>query len=100
MAEEKNRYTVLPRVLVFVFKDGKLLMMKYSGKGENMSQEKLDRKDIHNCIGGHVEKGEDVIETAVKEAQEEAGIKLLNPKVRGIINISGFAEKDIINFII
>ncbi|OGI29667.1 MAG: hypothetical protein A2288_00935 [Candidatus Moranbacteria bacterium RIFOXYA12_FULL_44_15] len=74
--------------------------MKYSGKGENMSQEKLDRKDIHNCIGGHVEKGEDVIETAVKEAQEEAGIKLLNPKVRGIINISGFAEKDIINFII
>jgi len=100
MKEVKLRYTVLPRVLVFVFKDDKILMMKYSGKGENMTQEKLDRKDIYNCIGGHVEKGEDIIECAVKEAEEEAGIKLLNPKVKGIINISGFSGKDMMNFII
>lgn len=97
---EKIRYTVLPRVLVFVFKGNQILMMKYSGKGENMTQEKNDRKDIYNCIGGHVEQGEDVIETAVKEAEEEAGIKLLNPKVKGIINVSGFAGKNIMNFII
>lgn len=100
MAAEKIRYTVLPRVLVFVFKGDKLLMMKYSGKGENMTQEKIDRKDIYNCIGGHVEKGEDVVAAAIKEAEEEAGIKLLNPKVKGILNISGFAGKDIMNFII
>lgn len=100
MIQEKQRYMVLPRVLVFVFKDDKLLMMRYSGKGENMNQEKADRKDIYNCIGGHIEKGEDVIETAVKEAKEEAGIKLLSPKVKGVINISGFAGKDIMNFII
>jgi len=100
MIQEKQRYMVLPRVLVFVFKDDKLLMMKYSGKGENMSQEKLDRKDIYNCIGGHIEKGEDVIEAAIKEAEEEAGINLINPKVAGIINISGFSGKDIMNFII
>ena len=100
MSKEKTRYTVVPRVLVFVFKGEKLLMMKYSGKGENMTAEKADRKDIYNCIGGHVEKGEDVIETAIKEAEEEAGIKLLEPKVRGIMNVSGFAAKDIMNFIV
>jgi 8-oxo-dGTP diphosphatase len=100
MSKEKERYTVVPRVLVFVFKNDKLLMMKYSGKGENMNQEKTDRKDIHNCIGGHIEKGENVIETAIKEAREEAGIKLFNPKVKGIINVNGFSGKNIMNFII
>lgn len=100
MLQEKNRYEVLPRVLVFVFQNDRLLMMKYSGKGENMNQEKVDRKDIYNCIGGHIEKGEDVIEAAIKEALEEAGIALLNPKIKGVINISGFAGKNIMNFII
>jgi 8-oxo-dGTP diphosphatase len=100
MSQEKPRYTVSPRVLVFVSKGDKFLMLKYSGKGENMTQEKLDRKDIYNCIGGHIEKGEDIIETAVKEAKEEAGIKLLNPKIKGIINVSGFSGKNIMNFII
>jgi 8-oxo-dGTP pyrophosphatase MutT (NUDIX family) len=100
MVKEEKRYAAVPRVLIFVFKKDKLLMMKYSGKGENMNQEKADRKGIYNCIGGHIERGEDVIEAAVKEAREEAGIKLLNPKVKGIINVSGFAGKDIMNFII
>lgn len=75
-------------------------MMRYSGKGDDQSKEKADRKDIYNPIGGHVEKGEDIIESAQREAVEEAGIKLLNPKVRGIIHIDGFAGKDIVNFII
>ncbi len=100
MADEKPRYTVIPRVLIFVFKDDRLLMMKYSGKGEHQTQEKSDRKDIYNCIGGHVEQTEDIIETAVKEAREEAGINLLNPKIAGIINVSGFADKNIMNFIV
>lgn len=100
MAKERQRYTVIPRTLIFVFKNEKLLMMKYSGKGEHQTQEKADRKDIYNPIGGHVEEGESVIECAVKEAWEEAGIKLLNPKVKGIINVSGFSGKNIMNFII
>lgn len=95
MAQEKQRYMVLPRVLVFILKDDGLLMMKYSGKGENMTQEKLNRKDIYNCIGGHIEEGEDVIKAAIKEAEKEAGIRLLNPKVKGIINVSGFSGKNI-----
>lgn len=74
--------------------------MKYSGKGGHITQEKADRKDMYNCVGGHIEQGEDVIEGAIKEAREEAGIKLLNPKVKGIINVSGFAGKNIMNFII
>ncbi|MCL4384635.1 NUDIX domain-containing protein [Patescibacteria group bacterium] len=100
MTEEVQRYTVIPRVLVFVFKNNKLMMMKYSGKGGHQTQEKVDRKDIYNPIGGHIEDGESPIDCATKEAMEEAGIKLLNPKISGVINVSGFAGKNIMNFIV
>lgn len=100
MSEEKTRYMVLPRTLVFIFKEDKLLMMKYSGKGSNQTQEKADRKDIYNPVGGHVEMNESVIESAIKEAKEEAGVTLLNPRVRGVINVSGFAGKNVMNFVV
>lgn len=100
MTDEKIRYTALLRTLIFVFKDDRLLMMKYSGKGTNQSKEKSDRKDIYNPIGGHIEAGEDVIAGAEKEAMEEAGITLLHPTVKGIINVSGFAGKNMVNFIV
>lgn len=97
---EKQRYTALVRTLIFVFRNDELLMMKYSGKGDNQTKEKADRKDIYNPIGGHVEEAEDIIQNAMKEAREEAGITLLNPKIKGVININGFAGKNMINFII
>lgn len=74
--------------------------MKYSGKGGNQTKEKADRKDIYNPIGGHIEQGENVIQNAIKEAKEEAGITLLQPKIKGVISISGFAGKNMVNFII
>jgi 8-oxo-dGTP diphosphatase len=100
MAEEKPRYTVLVRTLIFIFKDDQLLLMKYSGKGSNQSQEKADRKDIYNPIGGHVEADEDILESAAKEAMEEAGVHLEQPKIKGIVNVSGFAGKNMLNFIV
>jgi 8-oxo-dGTP pyrophosphatase MutT (NUDIX family) len=100
MTQEKPRYTILPRVLVFVFRNNQLLLMRYSGSGKHMTSEKAERKDIYNPIGGHIEMGEDVIEAAVKEAKEEAGITLLNPKIKGVVNVSGFAGKNIMNFIV
>jgi len=97
---EKQRYTTLVRTLIFVFRDDELLMMEYSGKGSSQSKEKSDRKGIFNPIGGHVEDGEDIIENAHKEAKEEAGITLVRPKIRGVVNVNGFAGKNIINFIV
>ncbi len=97
---EQQRYTALIRTLIFVFRDDELLLMKYSGKGTHQTKEKSDRKGIYNPIGGHVEEGEDIIENAIKEAKEEAGITLLHPRIKGVINSSGFAGKHIVNFII
>jgi 8-oxo-dGTP diphosphatase len=100
MTDEKSRYTVLPRSLVFVFRDQKLLLMRYSGKGTHQTQEKADRKDIYNPLGGHIEEGENVIENARREAQEEAGVLLQEPKLRGVINVSNFAGKNVMMFVV
>lgn len=100
MSSEKIRHMVLARTLIFIFRGDELLVMKYSGKGGDQNQEKSDRKDMYNLIGGHIELGEDVISSAQREAHEEAGIRIVNPKVRGIIHIQGYAHKNIMNFII
>lgn len=77
-----------------------MLLMKYSGKGQLLTNEKKQRKDIYNGLGGHVEKGEDVISSAVRETKEEAGVDLLNPKIKGVMNVSGFFGKDVTLFIV
>lgn len=100
MAEEKQRHVVIPRTLICVFRNNKLLLMKFSGKGEHMSKEKADRKDIYDPIGGHIEENEDIIENAKKEAMEEAGVNLLNPKIKGVIHANGFAGKNIMLFVV
>ena len=97
---ETPRYTVLPRTLILIIKNQQVLLMKYSGKGTHMTAEKEERKDIYNGLGGHVEEDEDVIENAKKEALEEAGINLLNPKVKGIMNVSNFSGKNVMMFIV
>lgn len=98
--EDKQRHTVIPRTLIFVFRNGKLLLMKYSGKGENQTKEKEDRIDIYNALGGHIEANEDVIDNAWREAREEAGIELINPKIKGVIHANGFAGKNIMMFVV
>jgi 8-oxo-dGTP pyrophosphatase MutT (NUDIX family) len=100
MVKDEQRYVVLARTLIFVFRGDELLLMKYSGKGGHNSKEKTDRKDFYNPIGGHVEAGEDVVESACREAQEEAGIHLHQPKLKGVINVNGFAGKNMIIFVI
>jgi 8-oxo-dGTP pyrophosphatase MutT (NUDIX family) len=100
VATERPRYTALARTLIFVFRNEQLLLMKYSGKGQHQTTEKTARKDIYNPIGGHVEANEDIIENARKEAQEEAGIELREPKIKGVINVTGFAGKNILVFVV
>lgn len=86
------RHRVFMRSLIFIFQDDKVLLMKYSGRGAHQTKEKANRKNIYNGIGGHVEAGEDIIAHSERESMEEAGIRLKNPKLKGFINVSGFAN--------
>lgn len=99
-AGDAPRHTVLLRTLIFVFREGRLLMMKYGDSGAGRSAEKAGRTGVYNPIGGHVERGEDVLESARREALEEAGIRLISPRIRGLVHIDGFAGKQMLNFLV
>ncbi len=76
-----NRYMVVPRNLIFLFDDkDRVLLIKGS------SQKKL-WSGLYNAIGGHIERGEDVIEGAYRELKEETGISDVLLQVCGLITI-------------
>lgn len=58
-----------------------------------------DWKGRYNAPGGHIEKGETVIEAANKEVREETGLDPRATKLRGVIHKLGFFGKDVMLFV-
>ena len=69
---DQIRYQVVPRTLIFLFDpNNRVLLLKGS------PQKRL-WAGLFNGIGGHVERGEDVLEAAKRELFEETGIASLS----------------------
>lgn len=65
---DSERYTLIPRVLVFaVSESGKVLLLKGA-------PDKKIWPNMWNGLGGHVERGESVLEAARRELFEESGL--------------------------
>jgi 8-oxo-dGTP diphosphatase len=75
-----DRYTVIPRTLIFILKENNVLLIK--GK----SNKKI-WPNLYNGLGGHVEKGEDVMSAARRELYEESGITDAQLNLCGIISV-------------
>jgi 8-oxo-dGTP diphosphatase len=76
----KNRYMVIPRTLVFIRKKEKYLLIKKSNK-DSFGFNKF------NGVGGHIEKGEEPFESALREINEETGLEIENLEFVAIVFI-------------
>jgi 8-oxo-dGTP diphosphatase len=66
----KSRYSVIPRVLIFFFNEEEHEVLLIKG-----AENKQLWAGLHNGIGGHIKKGEDVQSAAKRELFEETGIE-------------------------
>lgn len=63
-----KRYRVVPRSLIFLFDDNDRVLLLKGAETKRLWA------GLYNGIGGHIEQGEDILEAALRELQEETGI--------------------------
>lgn len=77
----ENRYRVIPRSLIFVFDDKERVLLIKGSSGKKLWSGQL------NGLGGHIEAGEDILESATRELEEETGLSRLPLELCGQIMI-------------
>lgn len=70
---------VIPTVGILAFKDGKLLLVKH---GESASHE----TGIYGWPGGRINEGETVLQAAIREFEEETGLKAKEEDLEEIVH--------------
>jgi 8-oxo-dGTP diphosphatase len=75
-----GRYTIVPRTLIFLTSGEKILLIK------GASHKRL-WANLYNGIGGHIERGEDMLAAAQRELVEETGLSPRSLRLCGIVLI-------------
>ncbi len=72
--------------LCYIFKDDEVLMLHRVKKAEDIHKGKW------NGLGGKFEAGETPEQCAIREVEEESGLILINPTLRGFLTFPKFAK--------
>ncbi|MEM7534273.1 MAG: NUDIX domain-containing protein [Chloroflexota bacterium] len=89
----KVRYQTVPRTLIFLTS-----VNPYTQAQEVLLLKGASSKKwagAYNGVGGHIEAGEDVYQSAIREVAEETGIEGCTLSLRGVVNIDiGFSPEN------
>ncbi len=83
---------MVPRSIILLINNGEVLLQKAPA-------DKKIFPGFYNGIGGHIESGEDVLEGARRELQEEAGIECPDLQLTGMVMIDVNPDTGILMFV-
>lgn len=88
-----DRYTLIPRTLIFLTRGDLILLLK--GRPQ-----KRIWANKYNGIGGHVERGEDILKAAQRELSEETGLTVNDLWLCGVITVDAGDNPGILIFVL
>ena len=83
----RPRFTVEPRTLVFLLAGDAVLLIERAPTARLFP-------GYFNGIGGHVERGEDVLTAAMREVREETGLSVSALELRGVLTVGHSQYED------
>ena len=89
---KRQRYTVIPRTLIFITRDDRVLLLRGAASKRIWANK-------YNGIGGHIERDEDIYSAALREVREETGLEVEDLRLVGLINIDGDQPTGIMLFV-
>lgn len=87
-----DRYGLIPRTLIFLTRGERVLLLRGS-------VEKRLWPNHYNGVGGHIERGEDVLSAARRELKEETGLQADWLRLVGTITIDAGPQVGIVVFV-
>ena len=88
----RDRWLTMPRTLSFVVNGDAVLLMKRAAHKRVFPNQ-------YNGLGGHIERDEDPASGAMREIEEESGLRVHSLRLRGIHNIDAGEKTGILLFV-